>query len=288
MEAPRTMVISMANKVLPDFRKPPLSEVALSVQFKPLERFGSAYIGLLWARYRQEFPVAEEQSPLEPQFERFGMREKGRRPFKFEMFDRPPPLRCWFLKEDGSQLIQVQRDRFIHNWRKRGIDNDYPRYEVIRERFQHELDEFASFVNDESLGTLEFNQCEVTYVNEIEPNDVWCDHSQVDRILTVCENDTSGGELPESENTNLKLRFLLKNDAGEPVGRLHVNVEPRFRHDSGQPIYFMTLTARGAPTTGDIDGAMKFLDHGRETVVRSFASLTTSEMHTVWEGPNDE
>ncbi|MEX0866920.1 MAG: TIGR04255 family protein [Pirellulales bacterium] len=272
---------------LPNFDKPPLFEVALAVQFQPLENFKSAHLGLLWERYRDEFPLIEEHCLLEPQFERFGIRRTSTVPFKLEMMDRPPTPRCWFVKENGSQLIQVQRDRFIHNWRKRGEEANYPRYEAIRDLFEKELVEFASFVAEESLGPLEFNQCEITYVNEIEPNSVWCEHSQLNRILTVFSDDSGEQELPKLENANLRVRFLLEGDDGKPIGRLHVNVEPRHRADSGKPIYFMTLTARGAPKTSDVNGLMHFLDYGRQVVVKSFASLTSKEMHGTWEGPHD-
>lgn len=275
------------GKGLPNFDNPPLSEVALSVQFQPLENFKSAHIGLLWEKFRSDFPLVEEHGPLEPQFERFGIRRTSAVPFKLEMMDRPPTPRCWFVKEDGSQLIQIQRDRFINNWRKRGEGTNYPRYEAIRDLFEEELVAFASFAGEELLGQLHFNQCEITYVNEIEPNGVWDNHSQLNRILTVFTDSSGEQGLPKLENANLRARFLLEGDEGKPIGRLHVNVEPRHRVDSGKPIYFMTLTARGTPSTSDVEGIMQFLDYGRQVVVKSFTSLTSKEMHAIWEGPHD-
>ena len=58
---------------LPDFAKPPLAEVALSVQFEPLEKMRTPQIGLLWNDFRQRFPDTEEHPPLDSVIERFGI-----------------------------------------------------------------------------------------------------------------------------------------------------------------------------------------------------------------------
>ena len=57
---------------LPNFNKPPVTEVALSVQFDTIAAFSNVYAGLLWAGCRSEYPVASEKPSLPPQFETFG------------------------------------------------------------------------------------------------------------------------------------------------------------------------------------------------------------------------
>ena len=51
---------------LPDFRKPPLAETVLSLQFEPVAELTTAHVGLLWARFRKQFPMIEEHPPLPP------------------------------------------------------------------------------------------------------------------------------------------------------------------------------------------------------------------------------
>ena len=53
------------SQSLPDFDNPPLIEVALSVQFDPLEQLRTPQIGLLWAEFRDRFPVTQEHVPLD-------------------------------------------------------------------------------------------------------------------------------------------------------------------------------------------------------------------------------
>src|SRR5579862_4576764 len=96
---------------LPSFEMPPVVEVVLGVQFEAIKGFGTPQIGLLWQQFRDRFPLTEDQAPLEPQVERFGA---ARPPFPgFAFHFKLPTPRCWFLNPQGTELIQVQTDRFL-------------------------------------------------------------------------------------------------------------------------------------------------------------------------------
>ena len=43
-----------------------------------------------------------------------------------ELLENPPLPRVWFLEPNGNKLIQVQRERFHHNWRKINPGDEYP------------------------------------------------------------------------------------------------------------------------------------------------------------------
>ncbi|MEN9667367.1 MAG: hypothetical protein RLZZ326_3730, partial [Planctomycetota bacterium] len=88
---------------------------------------------------------------------------------------------------------------------------------------------------------------------------------------------------PEVEDCGLTARFVMRHENGEPIGRLHVAVEPSYRAEDDTPMFVVTLTARGRPLEESIEGVMKFLDLGRDWVVRMFATITTPEMHSLWE-----
>src|SRR4051812_7153289 len=166
---------------LPDFRKPPVAETVLSLQFDPIERLTTVHVGLLWQQFRDQFPLIEEHPPLRPTFEKF----EPPSPVQVEVTveDKLPAPRVWFLNRPKSELIQVQADRFIHNWRKMESIEPYPHYEPIREKFRGEVATLEQFLKDEGLGTLGVNQCEVTYVNHIERAGVWQRHGQLERVL---------------------------------------------------------------------------------------------------------
>ncbi len=267
---------------LPDFDNPPVVEVALSAQFETLSKLRTPQLGLLWQEFRRRFPVTEEHSPLNAVVEHFGVLKAPKVEVRLEMLQSPPVPRCWFLNEAGTELIQVQHDRFVHNWRKAGTEAEYPRYEHVRNAFANELERFRAFLEREQLGDLNPNQCEVTYVNHIVAGEGWENHSELGEVLTVFELRYSDKFLSFPEHVRIKLSHVIVDQAGEPLGRLHVVVEPVFRREDDQPMWLLNLTARGRPVGEGIDGILRFMDIGREWVVRGFASMTTTKMHKIW------
>lgn len=47
--------MSTDKTTLPEFGRPPLSEVALSVQFDSLDALRTVHVGLLWNKFRKDF-----------------------------------------------------------------------------------------------------------------------------------------------------------------------------------------------------------------------------------------
>jgi len=190
------------------------------------------------------------------------------------------------LNEAEDQVIQVQPDRFLHNWRKSKDVTPYPRYPAIRAAFLSELAVFEQFVADEKLGTLQLNQCEITYVNHIEPLGIWRNHGEADKILSVLADGQQSTFLPSPEDVSLYMKHTIRLD-GRFAGRLHTSLQPGWKNgQAGTPIYVLELTVRGAPIGQGIGGAQSFFDIGHEWIVRGFKDVTTSMMHAVWEIKN--
>lgn len=242
----------------------------------------SVHYGLLWQRFREEYPKFEEHAPLASAIEKFG--EPDQTPeFRIEMTNAPTVPRVWFLNNEGTQLIQIQQDRFTHNWRERGRHDEYPRYESIREKFRAELGLLESFIAEESLGQLQICQCEVTYVNHIYSTGKSHIHQNVNDICTLINYEYSDDFLDAPENLQLSIRYVIPNKSEEPIGRLHISIDPQYLRKDLEPLLSMTLTARGVPRSENLDGCMEFLDIGREWIVRGFTSITTRQMHKIWE-----
>lgn len=266
----------------PDFSDPPVVEVALSVQFESLNKLRTPQLGVLWQKFRNHFPITEEHAPLDAVVEQFGARRVRKGAAQIKILGSPPTPRCWFLNEAGTELIQVQHDRFIHNWRKAGTEAEYPRYEHIRATFTGELRRFAEFAACEQIGEFAPNQCEVTYVNHIAGGKGWQAHGDLGNVITVFQRSFSDEFLEVPEDAGLGLRFLIPDETGQPIGRLHAVLSSGYGDSDDQPLFVLNLTARGAPLGDGIDGVLGFLDLGREWVVRGFASLTTPTMHKKW------
>lgn len=275
-------VVTDAN--LPEFANPPLSEVALGVQFEPLNGLLGVHIGEYWAEFKQEFPYVEQHAPLEPVIERKGVRVRPLGPPIAQFLPGPPSPRVWFIDSSKQELIQIQQDRLVRNWRKTGTADIYPRYEKhIRPAFFDTYRRFESFVATHKLGEIKANQCEVTYVNHI---DLTVRSNTPHRFSDVfsfwTKQDGSNPPGLECENITAAIRFEISDETNGFIGRLHVTVEPAVNIQTNETAVVLRLMARGRPIGSGVEGVLNFLDLGRAHIVRTFTSITTEEMHTLW------
>jgi len=268
---------------LPDFERPPVVEVVLSLQFEPLTKLQVQHIGFLWSMFKDRFPNVETKPPLDPVMEMFEQRPT-RPSVRFQVGEFPLFPRVWFVSSSGSELLQVQTDRFIHNWRKTGEQPDYPRYDRIREDFHRELETFVTFLADNTLGELKPNQCEITYINHIPVGDGLSSHGDANRILKPLRDNFRLPFLSAPEVTRFSTRYVMQReneDNGKPFGRLYVDMNPAF--DAQQkPLFVLNLTARAIPARQDIESAMSCYDIGRKHIVCTFDAITSESMHNVW------
>lgn len=274
---------------LPEFDNPPVIEVALSAQFHPLTNFRAVHFGLLWEGFRKKgFRSVEEHGALDPVLETFESPSTHTPAIEIKMFEDSPPLpRVWFLNEVGTELVQIQSDRFVHNWRKAQTTLPYPRYDNIRSRFLAELELFEQFTAAERLGPFQPTQCEITYINHIFAGDGFGSHGELANVFTIWQNKFSDDFLQLPEDAGFALRFRIPDSRGEPLGRLHIALQPAFRGSDKKPVLILTLTARGSPIGIGTSGILSFLDLGHEWIVRGFSSITTPELHRIWRRTDD-
>lgn len=271
---------------LPDYDDPPVIEVALSVQFERLEKLRSPHLGLLWSEFQKDFPLFEDHAPLQSVIETFGVRPKPIPALQLISPETTPLVRCWFLNHARTELIQVQQDRLVHNWRKVGEGvkpgEEYPHFEYICEQFARELEIFKKFVDEHQLGIVLPNQCEVSYINHIVAGKGWETHAQMAEIISVWGKSYSHSFPLEMENAKFSASFPIPDTAGKPIGRLHILMQPAFRKADDSQMFVLTLTARGKPTEGSAKSIIEFLESGREYIVLGFTAITTPKMHRIW------
>jgi uncharacterized protein (TIGR04255 family) len=267
---------------LADFSSPPVTEVALGVQFNSLERFLSPYLGLVWDEFKNEFPLVEEQPYFPPVFETFGTAAPFQIPsFNLQLVAKPEMTRVLFQNPGKTQLLQVQRDRFLHNWRKVGEGEDYPRFERMIQTFEDGFRKFSKVIDREKLGPILPNQCEVAYINQIpvpSGETLW---SQFARTFPGMGGAADVSELGSPEDVRFVVRYVISGGDDSPQGRVLVAAQPARRAD-GANIIHLTLTARGKPAPSDLSGVLDFLSHGRVLLNRAFKTLTSANMQEVW------
>lgn len=260
-----------------DFRNPPVIETILGVQFVPLRGLTLPHIGLYWTEIRHRYPGHEVKPPLSPVVEDFSFPPA---PAKLGVeISEEPDARFWFIDETSTQLIQIQRDRFIRNWRKGEPPHDpYPRYDDLKPLFEQDWSNFVSFLERERLGTPEVNQCEVTYINHIEMGVGWDSLGDAHRVLTMLKPQEQREYLPEPEMVITSARYVMP----EQRGRLHVATQPAIRRQDGRLVLQLTLTARGRPLSSRLEDIVAWFDLGHDWIVHGFVDLTTPAMHQIW------
>jgi uncharacterized protein (TIGR04255 family) len=276
--------MNLSSSHLPSFCNPPLHEMALGVQFSPIIGLDVFSLESLRSLYIDEFPLHEIQAPLEPVYEQFGTPVTTGSSIRFKPINQSDFIpRCWFLSTSRDRLIQIQPDRFVHNWRKHAGGGEYPRYEAVKNSFGISLSKLIDYCSNKKLSAWIPNQCEVIYINHIISGEVWKLHSEVGKIMANFSEIRPSLPSAQMEDIRLNERFVYFDRDNKPFARLHVGLTPAFSVDDNSPMYILKFTFRGTPSSQDLAGVYDFFDTGREIVVRAFAEITNPEMHPIWE-----
>jgi uncharacterized protein (TIGR04255 family) len=271
----------MPDETLPSYDRPPIAEVVAGTSFDRLPVQATAIFGAFWKeKLAGTFPVVQEQPPHIPPIERFGSSSFAPE-LRLQLSQQFPSPRFWFLTDTGDELLQLQPDWISCNWRKVQPDAEYGRWPSRRSKFIEFFILLDQYITESGMSPLVPRQCEVSYINHILPNKAWQDHGDLDKILKIIgRTDTGAGLDPEQASVNFN--FAMSDDRGEHIGRLHIIAVPAYMEMNKQPVYQLELTARGAPLGPGLDGVMQFLDKGRDTIVRTFAAVTTPEIQREW------
>jgi uncharacterized protein (TIGR04255 family) len=259
----------MAERVR--FEKPPVVEVVCGVLFGTLVGLRTAHVGVYWNRIRQEFPLVDEAPPLSAIIETVDPVPS----IEIEVGMVPPLARSWFHRADRRGLIQLQRDRFVYNWKRSSpTDGAYPSYDQVIIEFERQWEQFRDFVAGEQLGDLVPRQLELAYVNIIPDTSVpagdpvFKDHAR---------NDSPGRFLPPAESLTWRTSYPFPDNAG----RLHVVISSARQADTGDPIKRLDMVARGINEISATQMRAWF-DLAHDWIVRGFVDVTTSSMQAEW------
>ncbi|MDB5334268.1 MAG: hypothetical protein JWP03_5419 [Phycisphaerales bacterium] len=262
----------------PKFKLPPVVETVLSVEFDPIPGWGIPYFGLFWETIRVDFPRSES-APAYPPIIPSGL--PGSVGIRFDRLDTIP-ARCIFFHRNNDRLIQVQADRFIHNWRKDDAQQPYLGYDAIRPSFEESWERFLEFLKAQELTRPTVRVCEVTYVNHILPGRGWSDFAHLGAVARNW-NDLKTEFLPSPKQVAINIAYQMPAQ----TDGLTAQLQPAVRLSDASEIIQLTLTARGVPKSSDAADVVAWLDLGHEWVVKGFADVTAPKMQDVWNGIGD-
>jgi uncharacterized protein (TIGR04255 family) len=267
----------MSAMQLPEYDNPPVTEVVCGIHFKTLEAFKLPHFGLFWKLIEKEYPTCQEVAPLLPVIERYGAEEEQQLQVAFA--DIPLP-RIWFLDAKGTGILQLQRDRLLHNWKKNKPTDAYPRYPVVIGQFKKYAVLFEKFLKQHNLGAIDPLQYEMTYVNHIPNGEGWTDLRELGAVFRDYQSQGQKDRfLPPIEHVNLRSTFVLP----ERKARLHISIRDGKRQEDAQSVLLFELTARGFPGDQSPDAMWQWFDTAREWIVKGFTDLTAADIQRkVW------
>ena len=246
-----------------EFQFPPVSEVVLSTYFNPpLSDLRSEHIGLFWREIKEEFPVVRQQVPVG------GPKISADEPF--------PLPRYWFVADDEINLVQIQRNAFMFNWRRRG--DEYPRFHAnIKPNFDKYYGRFSEFIRTETgIEVPTVDTCELTYVNVVESCEYWARLQDVPKIIPSFSIPELGADASTALEFDCKYTYQVSTDM-----QLNLRVRSGLRgqqHDS--PVLLFEIRARGRLGQVTKSGADEWFERAHDGVVSCFLSMTSQEIQS--------
>ncbi|WP_329334165.1 TIGR04255 family protein [Streptomyces sp. NBC_00663] len=258
---------------LPDFARPPVVEVACGLQFRRITGIHGLKLTPLYETWRAELPNVEEHPPLPGMEPNVGPGPK----IKLDLASLPA-ARYWFLDDSGRDLVQLQQDRLIVNWRDVGDGTPYPRFGYVLSKLKKRLDELANFVDRAFGAKLEVIHAELSYVNALagesgdplDPHDVF--HTWPDFALH---------HLGKPVNSQIVFDFPIEEFQSGRNFFLRAAIESGSLL-TGQAGNFLTMTVQGRPGSTGSSGAVAAIEEAHEHLVASFAEITTDSAHKRW------
>jgi len=262
--------VSDESSDFPRYKSPPVGELVCGVFFDKLNNLKTAHLGLLWEEFRDDYPTSEDAAPLGAPRQQLGP----------EYFDIPPPPRVWFVHKDDKELIQVQPDWFLYNWRRQKGEDIYPHYEHVIKQFKKCFAKFKKFLTSVGIGEVTIRECMLTYINHIPEGEGWGTLADLANVFSDFRSlsDTERF-LPPPTNIGWNREFPLPDGKG----RLVVKLNKGIRRTDKKSLLLLELSANGLGEDNSENHVWAWFDLAHEWIVKGFTDLTAPTIQNeVW------
>ena len=268
----------MADTKLPKFRRPPVTEVLCCIYFQDLVELHAPQLGQLQAALPPEFKRTQTAPPLPPvTFSPAWILAQSLQ----AIADRYQLPRTLLIKEDDSAFIQVQRDRFVFNWRQSESKNEYPSYVVVIAEFKKMLDIFVKFTETARVGALSLTGMELAYVNHFSFGRELSDLSSIETVFPFFAWHKSGNP---AFRLISGINWHTQFDLPDGEGQLHFTVQTAQSRAEGKPLLRSDLVARKLAPEIPLESIWAWFERAHIHIVTGFADVTGKEVQqNVWE-----
>lgn len=253
---------------LPRFNKPPVVEVAIGVEFLPIPALTVIPLVELRPIWNDIYPHVEEQ----PAIRSAPLGGPSLPGFSFEVGMGVPPIRIWLLNENRSELLQIQNDRIVLNWRA-NFGSSYPHYRELEPRFLANWQRFQAAISDRALGELRPITAEVTYINRFALD-------QGDTLFDALSIFNPEAPLRNAEPSIQLIVDILTSDGATRFGEQKISASRS--PDNAEQVQLVSVTRVGffLEEERPIEMALR---RAHASAVTSFANVTSAKMHQRWE-----
>ena len=257
------------------FKKPPVDEVVVSTYFNPpLSDLRSEHIGLFWGKIKRDFPVVSQQPPVMIQQSPVEMVQSINA-------DEPFPMpRYWIVSEDETELIQIQKNAFMFNWRRR--NDEYPRFHrSIKPAFDGYYGLFSEFVRTEiNMTEPLIDLCELTYINVLERCEYWTGPQDTEKVIPAFSILAPGVDPSEPSGFVCNYGYRVSDD-------LYLNIGLRNGVRIGQTeVAVLVFEIKASGRLGQVakSGVDAWFERAHDTIFRCFLSITSKDIQNrYWE-----
>jgi uncharacterized protein (TIGR04255 family) len=262
------------------FRKPPLVETVIGLQFELLGGFRSHHYGWFWSQHLKSNgwkPVADEAAlPVYSEvFDDVNLNLDE----PIDSDESTTVLRFKLRSEDNIRTIQLQPDKLYLSWNRSKPNS--PTFADIHRDFESIFLSFQKFTQEAFSTDLQVNLWDTTNINVIPAGPLWENPGEWCNVLPAF--------FPSAPPGCQDVQFATYDgdwhfEIQPKRGRIHVRVAKMVVNKDPIPVLFLMLTSRGQTTTGKWRAD---LDFGHNSCVRLFSSITSQKAHTYWEKDND-
>ncbi len=227
-----------------------------------------AHLGEFWNEIKLNYPKVEEKPPIIP--------VPGHEFNNWAMFPR-----CWFVNEDNLALIQIQKDRFIHNWRRKDESVDYPSFRNVFAEFKCQFEAYPKFLASRNLGKIEPTQFELTYINHIPAADnVWTSLNDLSNVFPAFSGQPTHGLLLGKVTG---LSYVTNYDLPDNKGYLATKVESAIHNPTQTEVLRLSMMAKSSDANIDIEDLQDWFALAHKWIVKGFEDITATDIQEkVW------
>jgi uncharacterized protein (TIGR04255 family) len=251
---------------------PPINELVIGVYFNtPLLGLRAEHIGLFWHGIRDAFPKVNQTGPIVAQGEAL---QAVLQSAPEEVYPLP---RFWLTSTDETMLVQLQRNAFLLNWRKR--DQVYPHYETVKREFDRVYGIFAEFVRETVRQDFAIEAAELTYINLAQAGEYWSGVNDIARVIPSFRPVEVGVEGATLENTTQSTVWTVAKDIS-----LTAKVRTGTMTAEKRAALVFELSAKGrlgAATKADADA---WFERAHKATGKAFRGMTSPDIQArVWQ-----